>query len=158
LNPEGDQCEGRIRTQIEWVPSKRPKGMLLMPLNFMAIYFSKKSLKRGLSKIIIFLDEETEAQSDKFLFLYFVSFRYMAKCFSYMYFLFQILYYFQLLKYIEYSSLCYTVNPCVLSILYVVVCIWIWKINIFKMSLTPAFPFHNQSLFSMSVSLFIFCK
>ena len=107
---EGDQCEGRTGTQIEWVLSKRPKGMLIMRLNFMAIYFSKKSLKRGLSKIITFLDEETEAQSDKFLFLYFVSFRYTAKCLSYTYVLFQILYYLQLLKYTEYSSLCYTVN------------------------------------------------
>ena len=38
-------------------------------------------------------------------------------------FLFQILFHYRLLQDIEYSSLCYTVNSCCLSILYVVVCI-----------------------------------
>ena len=65
-------------THIEWVPSKRSKSMLHMQLDFMAIYFSEKSLKTGLSKLT-FLDEEPEAQGDKFLCLYFVSFRYTAK-------------------------------------------------------------------------------
>ena len=38
-------------------------------------------------------------------------------------FLFQILFHYSLLQYIEYSSLCSTVGPCWLSILYIVVCI-----------------------------------
>ena len=42
----------------------------------------------------------------------------------YILFLFQILFHYRLLQDIEYSSLCYTVGPCCLSILYVVVCIY----------------------------------
>ena len=37
--------------------------------------------------------------------------------------LFQILFDYRLLQDTEYSSLCYTVGPCSLSILYIVVCI-----------------------------------
>ena len=37
--------------------------------------------------------------------------------------LFHILFHFGLSQDIEYSSLCYTVGPCCLSILYVIVCI-----------------------------------
>ena len=37
--------------------------------------------------------------------------------------LFQILYPYRLLQNIEYSSLCYTVGPCALSILYIIVCV-----------------------------------
>ena len=37
--------------------------------------------------------------------------------------LFQIHFHYKLLQDIEYSSLCYTVGPCFLSILYTVVCI-----------------------------------
>ena len=40
-------------------------------------------------------------------------------------FLFQILFPFRLLQDIEYSSLCYTVGPYGLSILYIVVCIYV---------------------------------
>ena len=39
------------------------------------------------------------------------------------YILFQILFHYRLLQDIEYSSLCSTVNPCCLSILYIAVCI-----------------------------------
>ena len=39
------------------------------------------------------------------------------------YILFQIIFHYRLLKDIEYSSLCYTVGPCYLYILYIVVCI-----------------------------------
>ena len=39
------------------------------------------------------------------------------------YTLFQILFHYRLLEDIEHSSLCYTVGPCWLSILYIVVCI-----------------------------------
>ena len=38
--------------------------------------------------------------------------------------LFQILFPYRLLQNIEYSLLCYTVGPCWLSILYIVVCIY----------------------------------
>ena len=41
----------------------------------------------------------------------------------YIYILFQILFPYRLLQNIQYSSLCYTVNPHCLSILYIVVCI-----------------------------------
>ena len=41
----------------------------------------------------------------------------------YVYILFHILFRYRLLQDIEYSSLCYTVDPCCLSILYIVVCI-----------------------------------
>ena len=41
----------------------------------------------------------------------------------YMHILFHILFHYSLLQDIEYSSLCYTVGPCCLSIVYVVICI-----------------------------------
>ena len=41
----------------------------------------------------------------------------------YIYILFQILFHYRLLRDIEYSSLCHTVNPCCLSIFYIMVCI-----------------------------------
>ena len=41
----------------------------------------------------------------------------------YIYILFQILFHYRLLQDIEYRSLCYTVGPCCLCILYIVVCI-----------------------------------
>ena len=40
-----------------------------------------------------------------------------------LYILFQILFHYRLLQDIDYSSLCYTVGPCCLPILYIVVCI-----------------------------------
>ena len=65
----------------------------------------------------------------------YVSFWYIAKQFSfiysvihkykyiyiYIYILFHILFHYGLLQDIEYSSLCYTVGPCCLSILYIVI-------------------------------------
>ena len=39
-------------------------------------------------------------------------------------FLFHILFHYGLSQDIEYSFLCYTVGPCCLSILYIIVCIW----------------------------------
>ena len=42
----------------------------------------------------------------------------------YIYILFYILFHYRLLHVIEYSFLCYTVGPCYLSILYIVVCIF----------------------------------
>ena len=43
--------------------------------------------------------------------------------YKYIYILFHILFHYALLQCTEYSSLCYTVGPCCLSILYIVVCI-----------------------------------
>ena len=56
---------------------------------------------------------------------YHVSFRYAAKWFIYIYIyiLFHILFRYRLLHDIECSSLFYTVGPCCLSILYIVVCV-----------------------------------
>ena len=59
-----------------------------------------------------------------------VSFRCSFKWFSctymykYIYSSFYILFHYRLLQNIEYRSLCYTVSPCWLSILYIVVCIF----------------------------------
>ena len=58
-----------------------------------------------------------------------------------------------LFHYIECSSLCYAVNPC-LSILYIVMCIC----QSHTPDLSPIPPLVTASLFSMSVSLFLFCK
>ena len=51
---------------------------------------------------------------------YCISFRYTAKWFSYICILFLVLFHYRLLQDTEYSSLCYTVGPCWLSILYIV--------------------------------------
>ena len=53
-------------------------------------------------------------QSDSVIYIY---------IYIYIYILFQILFHCRLLQHIEYSSLCYTVGLCCLSILYTVVCI-----------------------------------
>ena len=52
-----------------------------------------------------------------------VNFYCTAKWFSYTYILLHILFHYGLSQDIEYSSLCYTVGPCCLSILYIIVCI-----------------------------------
>ena len=67
---------------------------------------------------------------------------------------FHIPFHYGLLHDIEYSSLCSTTGPCCLSILYIIVCIP----N--SHSIPPLPPSHlsTASLFSMSVSLFLFCK
>ena len=56
-----------------------------------------------------------------------VNFYYTSKWFSYtyicIYIYFYILFHYDLSQVIEYSFLCYTVGPCCLSILYVIVCI-----------------------------------
>ena len=59
-----------------------------------------------------------------------------------------------LIQGIEYSSLCSRVGPCQLPILHV-------GVSVHAKLLTypsPPFPFGNRSLFSKSVSLFLFCK
>ena len=71
-------------------------------------------------------------------------FRCTSQWFSYTYIyisiLFQILFHYRLLQDIEYSSLCHTVGPCWLSILYIVVCIC--HSQILNLS-PPPFPFGN---------------
>ena len=54
-----------------------------------------------------------------------VNFFYTAKWlrYRYIYILFHILFHYGLSQDIEYSSLCYTVGPCCLSILYIIVCL-----------------------------------
>ena len=66
----------------------------------------------------------------------------------------QVLFPFRLLQSIEQSSLCYTVGPCWLFILYIVVCV---NPNL-PIYPSPPFPLGNRSLFSTSVTLSLFCK
>ena len=72
------------------------------------------------------------------------------------YILFHILSHYGLSQDTEYSSLCYTVGPCCLSILYIIVCIC--QSQTPTPSLPTFLPLGNYSLFSMSVSLFLFCR
>ena len=51
----------------------------------------------------------------------------------------------------EHSPLCYAVGPSCLSILYIVVCVRQPQTALLS-------PLGTLSLFSMSVSLFLFCK
>ena len=46
----------------------------------------------------------------------------IIRIYIYIYVLFQIIFHYRLLQDTEYSSLCYTVGPCCLSILHIVVC------------------------------------
>ena len=72
----------------------------------------------------------------------------------YIYILFKILFSCMLLQNIEYSSLCYTVGPSLLSILYTVVCICYSKIlNLFPLSHLSLLV--TIGLFSISVSVFL---
>ena len=50
-------------------------------------------------------------------------YRNVIQLYIYIYILFWILLYYRLLQDTEYSFLCYTVGPCYLFILYIVVCI-----------------------------------
>ena len=68
-------------------------------------------------------------------------------CMIYTYTLFQILFHYRLLQDTEYSSLCYIVGPSYLS-------------TYPKLLICPSLPSSSVaiSLFSMSLSLFLFCK
>ena len=70
--------------------------------------------------------------------------------------LFQILFPFRLLQNTEQSSLRYIVGPCWLSILNIVV--YICQSQTPNLFLPPNFTPVTISLFSKSVSLFLFCK
>ena len=48
----------------------------------------------------------------------------VIQLYIYVYILFRTLFHYRLLQDIEYSSLCYAVSPCWLSILYILVCNW----------------------------------
>ena len=66
----------------------------------------------------------------------------------------QILFHYRLLQDTEYISQCYTVNPCCLFYIQ-------WYVSVNPKLLTcsvPRSPLVTISLFSMSVSLFLFCK
>ena len=59
-----------------------------------------------------------------------------------------------LLSDIEYSSVCYTVNPCFLPVLYIIVCIFNSILQIYLSP--PSFSLLvTLRLFSMSVTLFV---
>ena len=69
---------------------------------------------------------------------------------------FKFFFYYRLLHVIEFSSLCYTVGS-LLFIIYIVM--FIGSPQIPNLSLPPLLsPLVTVSLFSMSVSLFLFCK
>ena len=70
-------------------------------------------------------------------------------------FFFRLFFHYRLLQGIEYSPLCYTVGPCCLSTLYIVACIC--ESQIADLS-PPLSSLVTISLFSMSVSLFLFYK
>ena len=84
-----------------------------------------------------------------------VAFYYRAKWFSSTYkcILFYILYHYSLSQDIEYSSQFYTVGPCCLSILNVIVCIYQPQTVSPSLPFLPA-PLATTSLISMSVSAF----
>ena len=71
--------------------------------------------------------------------------------------LFQIIFPFRLLQSMEQSSLCYTVWPCWIYILSIVVCTSCQPQTLSLFLLTP-FPLVTTNSFSKSVSLFLFCK
>ena len=73
----------------------------------------------------------------------------------YIYILFYILFHCGLSQDIGYSSLCSTVGPCCLSILYVTVCIYERQTPTPSLLHLP-FSLAATSLFSMSVGLFLF--
>ena len=81
-----------------------------------------------------------------------VSFKCIAKGFSYIYVLFHILFHYGLLQDIEYSSLCYTAGPYCVSILYILL------IPISQFILLPPLfsPLVTINLFLTPVSLFVF--
>ena len=72
---------------------------------------------------------------------------------THLYILFYILFQYGLSQDVEYSSLCYTVEPHCLFILYIIVCIYQPQALSPSVSLPPL-PLATTNLFSMSVSLF----
>ena len=66
----------------------------------------------------------------------------VIQLYIYRFILYQILFRLRLLQNIEQSSLCYTVGPYYLSILYIAVCICLSQPP--NLSLPPPFPFGNH--------------
>ena len=62
----------------------------------------------------------------------------------YIYILFRCFSHYISLQDIEYSSLCYTLGPCCLPILYIVMCLYSFQTPNFSLPPTPANPFHNH--------------
>ena len=86
------------------------------------------------------------------------SFKCIPKWFSYTYtyiYLFQNIFPFRLLQNIKQSSLCYTVGPCWLSILNIVVCMSIPNSQFIPPPQLS--PLVTINFFSKSVRLFLFC-
>ena len=74
----------------------------------------------------------------------------------YVHVLFCVLFHYRLLQGNEYSSMCYTVGPCCLPVLYIAVCsCWSQTPNLCLLPLP--FPFGKHK-FVFCVSLFLFCK
>ena len=89
---------------------------------------------------------------------YFQVYRKVIQLYIYINIIFHILFHYRLLQYFEYNSLCCTVDPCYLFILYKVIYIYMLIPNSYFIHppLPLAIPFLNHSLFSMSMSLFCF--
>ena len=71
--------------------------------------------------------------------------------------LFQILFHYWLLKDTEYSFQYYTVGPCCLPVLHIVVCTCWSQTSNLSLPSPSTTPSGNLSLFSLSLSLFLFC-
>ena len=80
----------------------------------------------------------------------------LIQLYTCVYTLFQILFHYRLLQNIEYSSMCYTVRPCCLSVLFIVECICHSQAP--NLSLPLFSPLVTINLLSISVSLFLFYK
>ena len=89
-------------------------------------------LLQRISKSFFFLLIEIDSQC-------YVSFKCTAQWLLYI--LFQILFHYRLLQNIEFGSLCYTIGPCWLFILYIIMCI-IYQLP--NLSLPSPFPFGNH--------------
>ena len=85
----------------------------------------------------------------------YVNFCFRAKWFSYtyIYILFNILFHYTLSQDIEYSFLCYSVGPCCLSILYIIVCIKKVLLSILCHQELATHRAENESKRSQKISL-----
>ena len=81
-----------------------------------------------------------------------VTFRCTANTQTHIHLFFQILFPHRLLQNIEYNSLCYTVSPYWLSILYILLCVSVnAKLLVYPFPSPQLFPLETISLFSMYV-------
>ena len=91
---------------------------------------------------------------------YYVNFFCIAKRLSYIYmYLFHILFHYGLSRDTEYSSVCFTVESCCLSIPYKYYSLFLLIPNLHSFPCSPLLsPLATTNLFSMSMSLFLFCR